>query len=83
MLQVPFKIARPFAAPPALPADKAAILKTAFMKTHQDPQYLEEAKKMSLDVSPLSGEEVVKLIADAEALPKALIARYQDILKVD
>lgn len=62
ILEVPYSLSRPFAAPPEVPADRAKALQKAFMETHKDPAYLEEAKKGNFDVSPIDGNEVVRLI---------------------
>jgi tripartite-type tricarboxylate transporter receptor subunit TctC len=62
ILEVPYSLSRPFAAPPDVPADRAKALQKAFMDTHKDPGYLEEAKKANFDVSPIDGNEVVRLI---------------------
>ena len=65
---------RPFMAPPGLPADRAKALQKAFMDTMGDPVFLAEAKKIKLDLAPVSGPEVQKLIADLAATPKKLMA---------
>jgi len=63
-----YAMARPFAAPPEVPQDRAQALQAAFLATHRDPQYLEEAAKLKIDVSPVSGaavREMVERIAGA------------------
>jgi tripartite-type tricarboxylate transporter receptor subunit TctC len=81
MLEAPFYMARPFAAPPDLPAEITKALRTGFMKAHQDPVALKEAKKLRLDLSPADGAEVHKVIERLAAMPKSLYDRYNDILK--
>jgi tripartite-type tricarboxylate transporter receptor subunit TctC len=80
LLQLPFKVSRPFAGPPNMPADLTRILRDAFMRAHEDPQYLADAKKMGLDVSPMSGQDVTKIIAEAAKLPADLTERYASML---
>ena len=46
-------MARPFAAPPGMPADRAKALQDAFVAAHRDPQFLAEADKLGLDISPV------------------------------
>ena len=48
-------MARPFAAPPGIPRDRAAALIAAFDATMKDPDYLADAKKSRIDVNPVSG----------------------------
>jgi tripartite-type tricarboxylate transporter receptor subunit TctC len=75
--EAPFAMARPFVAPPGVPAEQAAILTRAFMEVHQDADYLREAKEMQLDVSPMAGAEMQALMARIAATPASVIARYK------
>ena len=80
-MEFPFKIARPFAGPPGIPADRTKILQDAFMETNRDRQYLDEAAKIGMDISPISGGEVQKIVSEAASYPDSLIKRYSDILQ--
>jgi tripartite-type tricarboxylate transporter receptor subunit TctC len=80
LAELPLIMARPFVAPPDLPRDRAAILKDAFMATQRDPAYLAEARELKIDISPLSGDEILSLLQRLAASPPALIARYKEIL---
>jgi len=68
-------VARPFAAPPGVPAARRDALRKAFTATVNDPVFLAEAKAASLEISPLSGEEVEKLIGDLYKAPAESIAQ--------
>ena len=68
-------MARPFAAPPGIPADRKAALIAAFDATMKDPAFLAEAKRLSLDVHPVTAAEVDAMIAGLYAEPKDVIAR--------
>jgi tripartite-type tricarboxylate transporter receptor subunit TctC len=81
LVELPFRITYPYVAPPNVPADRAAVLQTAFLKTFRDPEYLAEAKKLDLDVSPLDGPTVRSMIARLAQSPPELIARYKAILE--
>ena len=78
--ELPFFMALPFAAPPGVPADRAAALKAAFMKTMADPAFLDDAKKIGIDVSAIDGDAVRKLIVDAGATPKDVLARFKTLV---
>jgi len=66
-------MARPFAAPPEVPQDRAQALQAAFLATHKDPQYLEEAAKLKIDVSPVSGAAVLEMVERiARASPRSV-----------
>lgn len=62
--EAPFTMAWPYAAPPGLPADRAAALQDAFAAAHRDPQFLAEARTAGLDVNLVSAEELRRSIDD-------------------
>ena len=68
-------MARPFLAPPDLPADRVAMLRDAFMKTMRDPEFLAETKKVNLEVNPATGDEVQKLVAELFRTPPGVIEK--------
>lgn len=72
---LPNKMGRPFVAPPGLPADRVALLRTAFMATLKDPQMRAEADAMKLAVNGIGGEEVTQLIEKVYATPKAVVEK--------
>jgi len=69
-----YVLGRPVIAPPALPADRTASLRAAFMATMQDPQFVAEAEKLQLDIAPSSGEEVDKIVTQFFSYPPEIIA---------
>jgi tripartite-type tricarboxylate transporter receptor subunit TctC len=72
---------RPFAAPPGVPADRAAALREAFMATLKDPAFLAEADKLKLEVNPVSGEDVTRLVAELYATPKDIVEEARVSIK--
>src|SRR6478736_9419873 len=62
LAELPYAMSRPFAAPPDLPPDRAKALQRAFLAVHDDPQYLEDAAKLRVDVSPIGGDGVLRAI---------------------
>jgi tripartite-type tricarboxylate transporter receptor subunit TctC len=64
------EMARPFAAPPGLPADRRAALLAAFNETLKDRAFLAEAKMADLDVDPVRAPEIDALLAEVYATPK-------------
>ena len=55
---------RPFVAPPNLPADRKSALQSAFMATMKDTEFLADANKIGLEVTPASGKEIEDLVKD-------------------
>lgn len=72
---------RPFLAPPNVPANKVNELRRAFDAAMKDPELLAEAKKLKLDIDPVSGEAVQQLVAEAYAMPKEIINYAAEIMK--
>lgn len=60
---IPAAMARAFAAPPNVPAERLAALRRAFMATVEDPELRKEATRIRLELNdPLTGEEVQQLV---------------------
>jgi tripartite-type tricarboxylate transporter receptor subunit TctC len=74
-------ITRPYALPPGTPKDRVQILRRAFQNTLKDKDFLAEAVKSKLDVDPLSGEEVEKIVASLFKLDPATVSRMAEVLK--
>ena len=57
---LPLSIGRAFAAAPATPADRVAVLREAFAKALKDPELIAEAKKAKIEVQFIGHEQVLK-----------------------
>ena len=73
------EFAWPFAAPPDIPADRRQALRNAFAAMLRDPEFLADAKKIQIDVSPVSAVAVEKLIGDLYATPEATLAKVRRV----
>jgi len=69
------EMARPFAAPPSIPADRVAALRNAFQQMLKDPDFLAETQKLRLDVHPMDGPTMEKLLKEIYATPKNVLAQ--------
>jgi tripartite-type tricarboxylate transporter receptor subunit TctC len=67
------ELGRPFIASHAVPQERIAILRHAFDAAVKDPGFIAEAKAQRLPVSPHSGAEAEKIIAQLYATPLAII----------
>jgi tripartite-type tricarboxylate transporter receptor subunit TctC len=72
---------RPFLAPPGVPADRLALLRTAFMATMNDPDFLADAQKMKLTITPKDASTVTELVKKMYASPPELLAKVNKALK--
>jgi tripartite-type tricarboxylate transporter receptor subunit TctC len=77
--ELPFFMALPFAAPPGIPADRAKALQGAFMAMARDGEFAAEAERIGIDMSPIDGEGILRMLAKTAATPKEVIARYAAI----
>ena len=68
-------MARPFAAPPGIPEDRKAALIKAFEQTMKDPEFLAEAKKLNIDVNPVTGKEIDAMLGELYATPKDVLEK--------
>jgi len=75
--ELAYKMSRPFVAPPNVPADRAKALQAAFLAVHRDPQYLEEAAKFRIEVSPIGGDEVLQAIEQMAAAPPDILEQMR------
>ena len=80
LAELPLRVARPYMLPPDVPKPQADLLKKAFMDANRDPEYLAEAKRLQIDISPLPGEIVQSTFGEATKIPADIIARYKAIL---
>lgn len=79
----PLGLGRPFAAPPEVPADRLAALRTAMMATFKDPAFIADCQKQRLECSDArSGSAVADLIVQAYAIPTAVKNRLTDIYQL-
>jgi tripartite-type tricarboxylate transporter receptor subunit TctC len=77
--ELPFFMALPFAAPPDIPPDRSEALQSAFMAMCRDRGFVEEAEKLGIELSPIGGGDILKLLARTAATPAEVIARYNAI----
>jgi tripartite-type tricarboxylate transporter receptor subunit TctC len=73
-------LGRPFAAPPGIPADRAAALRQAFDDTMADPALLTDMKAKKLDVDHIRWPTIEKLLTDLYATPKDIVDETKAII---
>jgi tripartite-type tricarboxylate transporter receptor subunit TctC len=64
---------RPFLGPPEIPEDRKQALRAAFDATMKDPAFLADAEKIGLEVDPVGGAAIDKLLAELYATPKDVL----------
>jgi tripartite-type tricarboxylate transporter receptor subunit TctC len=73
------EMGRPFLMPPETPKEVVAIIRRAFDETLKDPAFLAEADKAALEVDPMTGEVMEKILKKTFAMPKELLQRAAEL----
>ena len=81
LLLVRLEFGRPYFMPPDVPPARVEAVRRAFDATMKDPGFLAEADRAKLEIEPLTGEEVAKLVAQIAATPPAVVARLREALE--
>lgn len=67
--------------PPGTPKDRVQLFRWAFWETVKDTEFLAEAKKANLDVDPVAGEDLEKVVNGFFLLDTAVVNKLREILK--
>jgi tripartite-type tricarboxylate transporter receptor subunit TctC len=70
-----------YVTPPGVPADRAQALETAFAKAFQDKDLLADAAKGKLEIDPIMGASIHKLVTEFLGMPVELKNKLQIVLK--
>jgi tripartite-type tricarboxylate transporter receptor subunit TctC len=71
---------RPYVLPPGTPKARVQVLRKAFLDTLKDKEFLADAEKTKLDVDPIPGEQVEKIIGGLFKLESGVSAKLKQIL---
>jgi tripartite-type tricarboxylate transporter receptor subunit TctC len=71
---------RPVVAPPGIPEDRKQALRRAFDATMADPDFIAEATARSLEVNPVKGADLDRLVDELYAMPPAILAEVRAII---
>lgn len=79
-LYLPLALGRSLAAPPGVPPDRLDVLRTAVSQTMADPDFLADAKKLEIDIEPMSAADTKATIERLYATPPDVVRRIEDAL---
>jgi len=77
----PNEFGKVYVLPPGAPPDRAAALEAAFAKAFADKELLADAAKGRLEIDPLIGEEIHKLVVEFLGMSPELKNKLQTALK--
>ena len=72
---------RPYFMAQGTPPELTEILRAAFDATMRDPQFMADAQKSGIDVSPLPGAKVQALVQQLYATPKNIVERAKQAIR--
>ena len=75
LLIAPQYVGRPFFSSPDIPTERKAALRAAFDATMKDPEFLAEAAKADMEISPVSGAMIDTFVAELYKTPKDVVAK--------
>jgi tripartite-type tricarboxylate transporter receptor subunit TctC len=73
-------LGRPFVLPPNVPPDRVAALREAFSRTVADPDFLRDAKKLGINIAPVSGAELQKRVEQTVATPREIVGEAEKLM---
>jgi tripartite-type tricarboxylate transporter receptor subunit TctC len=71
---------RPYVLPPGTPKERLQLLRKAFLDTLKDKEFSAEAEKSKLDVDPIPGEQVEKIVNGLFKLDPAILGKLKQVL---
>jgi tripartite-type tricarboxylate transporter receptor subunit TctC len=77
LAELPYQMSRPFVAPPGIPPDRAKALEVAMINACKDANFLAEAASLKLDVSPIDGDAMLKLIERLAKSPPDVLEKMK------
>ena len=72
---------RLYSLPPQVPEERVRALQKAFIDTLKDPQLLAEAEKAKLEIDPVDGPGIEKMVNGLYEMDAAVINRVKQLLK--
>jgi hypothetical protein len=67
--------------PPGVSTEHAAALEAAFVKTFSDKNFLADAEKSRLEITPIFGASIQAIVGDFLSMPLAIKERLRRIIK--
>lgn len=71
---------RPILTSPGVPAERVAFIRGALEKMAQDKNFLEEARKLNLDIDIVSGPEIAAMIDRVYAISPEIVDRARKMI---
>lgn len=73
----PIAMQQPFVGPPGIPADRVLLLRRAFDAMTRDPAFRKEVEQLDLDLDPVAGEDVQRIVRVIVETPPEIVQKVQ------
>ncbi|MBX9776817.1 MAG: hypothetical protein K2Y71_20755 [Xanthobacteraceae bacterium] len=73
-------VGRPIGVGPGVPSDRVEALRKAFDATLVDPEFIAEAKRSRMDIGPMNGATVQRLVEEVQSAPVDLRTRVRALM---
>ncbi len=73
------QVGRPFIASSMVPAERVGLLRAAFDATVKDPEFIADAAKIRMPVTPKSGAQALRTVEDIYATPDDIVQAARKI----
>jgi tripartite-type tricarboxylate transporter receptor subunit TctC len=77
----PNQFGKVYVLPAGVPAERAQLLESAFAKTFADKEFLADANKAKLEIDPILGQDIHKLVTEFLGMSPDLRAKLQSAMK--
>jgi tripartite-type tricarboxylate transporter receptor subunit TctC len=74
-------IGRPYLMAAEVPRERVDAIRKAYAETFADPDFIAEARRIQLDVTPMTGEEVQRHVSKVYATPADIVAKTRKALR--
>jgi tripartite-type tricarboxylate transporter receptor subunit TctC len=75
LISSPAGLGHPYLAPPGVPADRLAILRSAFDATLKDKAFLADVERLQIEIDPMNADEVAQIVSETINASPALVAK--------
>jgi tripartite-type tricarboxylate transporter receptor subunit TctC len=68
---------------PGVPKERVDAIRAAYVKTMNDPRFIEALKKQNLEYDPIPGADIQRVVAELYALPESVKASARELMPND
>ena len=80
LLSDPAQLGKPVIMSQAVPADRVQMIRNAFSATLKDPQFLADAERLKVEISPKSAKESQQILDEIHAMPTEVIEAARKLI---